>query len=326
MNIRAKMAEKTANLRRNPLSTESKPATPPRPQTGPGMLAALTEANQRVQELETQAAKTVVPVAQCKANRWQPRLRFDKAALTELADSIRHIGLIQPIVVRKVLAADGSVDFYELVAGERRLRAHVLNEMEFIEAKIIDLSDQDMAVLALTENIVREDLSDYEISKSIKHAEAEFQNRSAMADAMGVGRSDFYRLLSFEKLPEFILKDLDENPKLLGGTAANHIVAALAKYGTAAEPIAVELWAQLKSGSLEQLKFHRMLDHAFADKHSESATKGGRDIHKLYAGKSQAGSITKDDNSFILKLKTTALTEAQEARIRELVKELYPGK
>jgi ParB family chromosome partitioning protein len=92
----------------------------------------------------------------------------------------------------------------------------------------------------------------------------------------------------------------------------------------AADPSIKELWAQLKSGSLEQTKFAPTLEAVIARRQSASpAVTSQRDIHKVYAGKSQAGSITKDAVNFTVKLKSSVLTPAQEERIRGLITELF---
>jgi ParB family chromosome partitioning protein len=94
-------------------------------------------------------------------NRFQPRTNFDEATLNELADSIKAQGVIQPIIVRKLhrdtVSQDGTE--YELIAGERRLRASKLAGLITIPAVIKEASDDDLRTLALIENIQREDLS-----------------------------------------------------------------------------------------------------------------------------------------------------------------------
>jgi len=102
-------------------------------------------------------------------NRFQPRTNFDETALNELADSIKSRGVIQPIIVRKLnsatIAQDG-ID-YELIAGERRLRASKIAGLTTIPAVIKEASDDDLRTLALIENIQREDLSVIEKAKAI---------------------------------------------------------------------------------------------------------------------------------------------------------------
>ena len=122
MNIRARMAEQTANLRAaseypKEEVTASNQAND-KPKTGPGMAAALAAANIKIQELEARGAQSMLPVSEIVPNPWQPRRIFNEAKLAELAESIREVGLLQPIVVRRAESA------YQIVAGERRWRAH----------------------------------------------------------------------------------------------------------------------------------------------------------------------------------------------------------
>ena len=117
MNIRARMAEQTANLRAasdipKDETAASKTAND-KPKTGPGMAAALAAANIKIQELETRGAQSVLPVSEIVPNPWQPRRVFNEAKLSELAESIREVGLLQPIVVRRAEST------YQIVAGER---------------------------------------------------------------------------------------------------------------------------------------------------------------------------------------------------------------
>ncbi|MCA7954275.1 ParB/RepB/Spo0J family partition protein [Burkholderia seminalis] len=317
--IREKMMAKTAELRSAKdidLSPDRKPTAP---RTGPGMASALATAQERIAELEKAAAAAApaeVSVADIRPNPWQPRRVFNEAKLNELASSIRASGLIQPIVVRAV--SDG----YEIVAGERRWRAHRLIGKESIRVVQVEISDQDMAMLALAENIVRDGLSDYEISLSIRQTEREFPNRTQMAAALGMARSDLYRLLSFADLPEFIIKDLDLQPNLLGATAAEAVVSVLKKHGDVAVAAAKTHWADVVSGELDQTKFGRNIRQAVESGGKETSVRD-RNIEKIFAGKNQAGSITKDSSGFTVKIKPGMLDARQEERIRSLLAELF---
>lgn len=93
-------------------------------------------------------------------NPHQPRTHFDEAALEELAESIRHNGVHQPIVVRR------RGDAYEIVSGERRVRASILAEVETVPAVVREVSDEDMLKLGLIENIQREDLNPIELARA----------------------------------------------------------------------------------------------------------------------------------------------------------------
>ena len=100
-----------------------------------------------------------IPVNEIKPNPNQPRKFFDATALRELSESIIQYGVIQPITVRKVRCG------YEIVTGERRLRASQLAGLETIPAIVINADNDKSAILALLENLQREDLSFFEIAE-----------------------------------------------------------------------------------------------------------------------------------------------------------------
>lgn len=102
----------------------------------------------------------LLPIDQITTNKHQPRLFFEEDALADLALSIKHNGLLQPIVVRKI------DDGYEIVAGERRFRACKLNNLKEISAIVMDVNEQQSAEMALIENIQRQDLSAIEEAKA----------------------------------------------------------------------------------------------------------------------------------------------------------------
>ena len=95
-----------------------------------------------------------IPIEEILPNPYQPRKSFNKSSLEELSDSIKSYGILQPINVRKV----GSKN-YELVAGERRLRAAKIAGLQEIPAMVIEIVEQDSAIIALIENLQREDLN-----------------------------------------------------------------------------------------------------------------------------------------------------------------------
>lgn len=322
--FRDKMAAKTAELgsaserqaTERPVPAAPEPRRSSAFKTGPGMLGALAVAQQRIQELESASDKLMLPVSAIQPNPWQPRKIFSDEGLASLAESIREVGLVEPVVVRR---ADNG---YQLIAGERRLRAHVLLHEEEIRASVIDCSDQDMAVLALVENVGREDLTDYEIGQSLRRAEREFPTRTRMAEALGMSRKGLYRFLAFEKLPDFVRRDLDLNPRLLGGSAADEIVSAIKKHGAQGLKAARELWPAVVAGTLDQGKLAAAIG-AQSDRGESEQSVSERSIEKIFSGKSHAGSITKDTNSFTVKLKTGVLSDAQETQIRELISQLF---
>ncbi|PVX85843.1 ParB/RepB/Spo0J family partition protein [Paraburkholderia unamae] len=316
--LRDRMMSKTAEVRAAKdikIDPQQDKATSPR--TAPGMAGALAMAQQRIIELEKTGASFEVPVASIVPNPWQPRQLFNEAKLTQLAESIREAGLVQPIVVRRATSG------YQIVAGERRWRAHKMIGKETIKVIIIDISDEEMAMLALVENVARDDLSDYEVSRSVRRTEKEFPNRKRMAEALGISRSELYRYLSFGDLPEFVIQDLDIQPRLLGAHAAQDIVAALREQDARAFELARDLWAKVVTGDLDQTKLARAITQAVESDGKPAGNLTDRSIEKIFAGKIQAGSITKDAIGFTVKIKAGALTAERERQIRTLIAQLF---
>ncbi|SAL32640.1 parB-like partition protein [Caballeronia turbans] len=316
--LRDRMMSKTAEVRAAKdiqLDPQQEKAASPR--TAPGMAAALAAAQQRIAQLEHAGPASEAPVSEIVPNPWQPRQVFNDAKLVQLAESIREAGLVQPIVVRRVGAG------FQIVAGERRWRAHKMIGKEFIKVLVVDLSDEEMAMLALVENVAREDLCDYEISRSIRRTEKEFPNRKRMAEALGISRSELYRYLSFGELPDFVVQDLDVQPRLLGATAAESVVSVLRGRNGAAFEIAKDLWARVVAGDLDQLKFGKAIKQALEDEGKPAQGVSDRSIDKIFAGGSQAGSITKDSMGLTVKIKAGMLTADKEKQVRDLVAQLF---
>jgi ParB family chromosome partitioning protein len=129
-------------------------------------------------------------------NPYQPRTTFDKEALADLAQSIDELGIIQPITVRKI--SDGS---YQLVSGERRLRASKLAKLESIPAFVREANDQESLEMALVENIQREDLDPIEIALSYQRLIDEIDlTQESMSKRVGKKRSTITNYLRLLKL------------------------------------------------------------------------------------------------------------------------------
>jgi ParB family chromosome partitioning protein len=136
-----------------------------------------------------------VDTAQIRPGRYQPRTRMDQAALAELANSIRSQGLLQPVVVRPV---DGG---YELIAGERRWRAAQMAGLKQVPAIVREVPDESAMVMALIENIQREDLNPMEEAAGVQRLIDEFRmTHEQAADAVGRSRSATSNLLRLLKL------------------------------------------------------------------------------------------------------------------------------
>ena len=136
-----------------------------------------------------------IDTARIKPGRYQPRTRMDEQALKELSDSIRAQGLLQPVVVRP---HDGG---YELIAGERRWRAAQMAGLKQIPAVVRDVPDEAALVMALIENIQREDLNPMEQASAVQRLIDEFKmTHEQAADAVGRSRSATSNLLRLLKL------------------------------------------------------------------------------------------------------------------------------
>jgi ParB family transcriptional regulator, chromosome partitioning protein len=123
-------------------------------------------------------------------------------------------------------------------------------------------------------------------------------------------------------LPEFIRKDLDLKPRLLGGTAADEVVSTIKKHGDAGVAAAKAVWGSVVSGALDQGKLAAAINLHVARGIGHQGVHE-RNIEKIFAGKSHAGTITKDSGSFTVKIKTGVLSEEQEREIRKLISSLF---
>ena len=137
-----------------------------------------------------------VEISLIDPNPNQPRREFDQEALQELANSIRELGIIQPITLRKV------ANRYQIIAGERRWRASQLAGLQKIPAYIVDVEDQGVMEMALVENIQREDLNAIEIALAYQHlAEATGMTQAKISDRVGKSRAAVTNYLRLLKLP-----------------------------------------------------------------------------------------------------------------------------
>ncbi len=159
-----------------------------------------------------------VPVNAVSPNPKQPRTRFDDEAIASLAVSIREVGILQPIVVRKAGAG------YELIAGERRLRAAKLAGLATIPVVVRDTDDADTLREALIENIHREDLGPIELAEAFRQLLEELGlKQEELADRVGVSRSHIANTIRLLQLPIDVQQLLTD-----GKLQAGHARALLA--------------------------------------------------------------------------------------------------
>jgi ParB family transcriptional regulator, chromosome partitioning protein len=179
-------------------------------------------------------ALATVGVAAIRPGRYQPRTRMDERSLAELAQSIRSQGLLQPVVVRPV---DGG---YELVAGERRWRAAQMAGLEQIPAIVREVPDETALVMALIENVQREDLNPIEEAAAVQRLIDEFKmTHEQAADAVGRSRSATSNLLRLLKLAKPVQEML-----MRGALEMGHARALLALDGARQIELATRIAAR----------------------------------------------------------------------------------
>jgi ParB family chromosome partitioning protein len=162
------------------------------------------------EEAEREGSLVELAIADIRPNPYQPRRDVDAAALEELQASIRKAGLLQPVVVRPAPAPGGNGAF-ELIAGERRLRACQALGWEKIPAVKREVDDRTVLTLALVENLQRDDLSPVDEARGYERLIAEFSlTQQDVADAVGRDRSTVANALRLLKLPAAVLALLHE--------------------------------------------------------------------------------------------------------------------
>ena len=160
--------------------------------------AALSESEQAPQSQMSGLSK--IPVERINVGPWQPRRRFDKERLADLADSIRAKGLVQPILVRP---QQGVSNRYQLIAGERRWRAAQLAQLHDIPAIIREMGDEEAHELALIENVQRADLSAVEEAEGYRQLIDNFgYTQEQLSENIGKSRSHIANLLRLLTLPQ----------------------------------------------------------------------------------------------------------------------------
>ena len=182
-----------------------KPATPEK----------LAEENKVSVKTEEKAAETMVKITKIEPNREQPRKYFDEEALNELAESIKHYGLISPILVQD------KKDHYEIIAGERRWRAAKIAGLKEVPVIIREYTEREIAEIALIENVQREDLNPIEEAMGYKRLIEEFDlKQEEVAECVSKSRSAITNSLRLLKLSEEVQKFLVDGELSMGHARA----------------------------------------------------------------------------------------------------------
>ena len=157
-----------------------------------------------------------LPISQVEPGLNHPRKRFDSASLSDLADSIRIHGIIQPVTVRRLTSG-----YYQIIAGERRWRAAKQAGLEEIPAVIIEADDRKVMELGLIENLQREDLNPVEEAQGYQVLMEEYGlTQEQVAERMGKSRPAVTNTLRLLSLPEEILKLVEDNSLSAGHARA----------------------------------------------------------------------------------------------------------
>jgi ParB family chromosome partitioning protein len=153
-------------------------------------------------------APSTLKLSQLQPGKYQPRTRMDEGSLYELAESIKSQGVMQPVLVRPV-AGEGGAARYEIIAGERRFRAARLAGLDEVPVLVRAVPDEAAAVMALIENMQREDLNPLEEAQGLQRLVSEFKlTHEQAAQAVGRSRSAASNLLRLLNLAEPVQKML----------------------------------------------------------------------------------------------------------------------
>ena len=165
-------------------------------EVAPKAPASKTSSN-KTKKQKNNTPNSEINISAIKANQYQPRTTFDEKKLKELSESIKKHGVIQPVLVRQ----EGKG--YELIAGERRLRASKLAGLKKIPAVVAKISNIQSLEIAILENVQREDLNPLEVSKGYQRLKEEFgYTQDQVAKSVGKPRSSIANSLRLLTLPE----------------------------------------------------------------------------------------------------------------------------
>jgi ParB family chromosome partitioning protein len=184
---------------------------------GRGLGALIEEAHQIPREVaQAIEATNEIDLSKIEMNPFQPRKDFDEDALEELATSIRHLGVVQPITVRKI-----DYDHFQLIAGERRVRAAMRAGLDRIPAFVRSADDQGMLEMALVENLNRTDLNSVEIAMSFNRLLEECNlTQEVLSERVGKKRSTVANYLRLLKLPPEVQLGLRQDKISMGHARA----------------------------------------------------------------------------------------------------------
>ncbi|QUG93255.1 ParB/RepB/Spo0J family partition protein (plasmid) [Pseudomonas putida] len=256
-----------------------------------------------------------IPVDLIDPSPWQPRRNFNQKSLNELAELIDAQGLLQPIEVRSIN------NRYQLVSGERRLRAHKILQQRFIQAFVIVITDEEASSRALVENLGRENLTDFEVYLSIKRHFRDFGENSGH-EHWGMPKSSYFRLLAFDNFPSAVNDLLADNPDIISSYSADEVKRLISsevekgadrsKYDAALKTLV----QQAIDGGKKLTNLAAQI-YAFLNPNKSLPNKT-----ELKFKGSKAGEITKKTNHTQVKLNHSAFTPEKLDRLEAFIAEL----
>ena len=253
-----------------------------------------------------------IPLDRIQANPNQPRREFDEESLRELSDSIREIGIIQPITLRKQ-----SDNEYQIIAGERRFRAAMMAGLQTIPAYIRTADDENVMEMALIENIQREDLNSMEVALACQHLlEVYDMTQEQLSGRIGKNRATIANYIRLLKLPAEIQMALKEREIDMGHARALlaiddpvkqlRLFHELRKYGYSVR-MTEEKVRQLKEGRKREKAADNKMEATFAPVGKDLSAYLGVNV-RLKCARNGKGSIS-----------IPFRNEAELARVMELL-------
>ncbi|MBQ9987466.1 MAG: ParB/RepB/Spo0J family partition protein [Erysipelotrichales bacterium] len=178
----------------------------------------VTDVIEQIQSGQTDVVpteKVTIALSEIRPNPYQPRTVFDEEKLKELSESIKEHGVFTPVLVKK------SIKGYDLIAGERRVRASKLAGLSEIPAIVVDFTDEEMMEIAMLENIQREDLSAIEEAIGYQNMITKLgYTQEALAKRVGKSREHIANMLRLLKLPSSVQKMVMDNELSMGHARA----------------------------------------------------------------------------------------------------------
>ena len=238
----------------------------------------------------------LIPIVDIAPNPEQPRENFSPEAIEELAESIREKGVLQPVIVKKRAAGNPP---YELICGERRLKAALLSGLEKVPAIVKEIAENELLEWALVENIQREDLNPLEEARAFERLAAERGlSQEEIAKRIGKSRVSVTNTLRLLRLPEEILGSVRDGKisagharALLGLFTAEqqlHLARRIAKEGLSVRQVE-EIVS--RSGRKRRARAARLLTPEVADLESRLSRLLGTEVRIFTSKKSSQGRI-----------------------------------